>query len=100
MTEQERDQRIAEEFATGTDIPEVAARHGLTEAHVDRIIEEATLAKPQREKGLANWGNRLVLSLAVGWLAWLATFRLNYWVIPLVGIGFFTIVSAIVGRRR
>ena len=100
MTDQERDQHIAEEFATGTDIPEIAARYGLSEAYVDRIIEQATLTKPYREKGLANWGNRLVLSLAVGWLAWLATFRLNYWVIPLVGVGFFAIVSAIVGRRR
>lgn len=68
------DQRMVEEFMAGTDVPTIAARYAVPEEYVDRIIEQASYAKPRRwDFSLSRWGNRIVYALLAGWVVSFAT---------------------------
>jgi hypothetical protein len=91
---------MAVEFTEGRPVPEIAARYGVTEAYVDRVIEQTSLAKPKGTWSLDHWVNRLVVSLIVGWLAWMATGKNGPAVLVFAAVVFYAIVTAIVSRRR
>lgn len=61
------DARMIEEFLGGTEVPEIAARYGVHEAYVDRVIEQTSRAEPKRWSwSIQNWGNRVLYSLLAG----------------------------------
>jgi hypothetical protein len=64
-----RDQVIAE-YAAGRSPAEIGASHGLTEAEVERIVSAETGARKPRGPGLSSTGNRVLLSVAIGWVVW------------------------------
>lgn len=94
---QDQDARIAAEYADGREAPEIAARYDVPEAYVERVIEEAVVARPERRRGLDSTGNRAALALLIGWLVWLPTRSLV--LLLLFGIGFYALITAIVRRR-
>jgi hypothetical protein len=108
MSASTSDQRMVEEFLAGADVADIAARYAVPEAYVDRVIEETHLDKPRRSWSLTLRGNRIVLALAVAWIAWLllqtpALYMENPGAVVfclLVGLVFYAIISATVGRRR
>lgn len=97
MTTGTDDQRMVEEFMAGTDVPTIAARYAVPEEYVDRVIEQASYAKPKRwDFSWNRWPNRLSYSL----LAALAINAITHtglgWII---GIVLFVLTSAITARR-
>lgn len=97
----EIDGRIVSEFAAGGEVPDIAERYAVPEAYVDRVVEEASYAKPKRrfDWSLNPWGNRLFYSLAAGTVANLAlhTYALG----TVIAVVLFVLTTAIVmvGRR-
>lgn len=92
------DQRMVEEFMAGTDVPTIAARYAVPEEYVDRVIEQASYAKPKRwDWSLDRWPNRLSYSLLAALMINAITHTGLGWVI---GIVLFVLTSAIIGARR
>lgn len=93
--------RIVDEFVAGRDVPDIAARYGVPEQYVDRIIEETSLSKPakrQRDWSWNNWGNRIAYSvLAALALSLLLGSPAIGWAL---GLLLFIVTSAIVSVRR
>jgi hypothetical protein len=92
--------RMVEEFVAGRGIPDIAARYNVTEAYVDRIIEETRLDKPAKRWSwsLENWGNRLVYSIIAGTVVNLATGI--YALGTVIAVVLFVLTTAIVTARR
>lgn len=96
------DQRMVEEFVAGREVPDIAARYNVTEAYVDRVVEETHLDKPAKRWNWSwtNWGNRLVYCVLAGLVVNLATGI--YALGTIITVVLFVLTSAIVfvGRRR
>lgn len=97
----DRDARIRDEYAGGREIPEIAARYAVDPAYVERVIEDATLARPARSRwSPVNQGNRIFFSVLVGWLAWFATGRITGWTFVVVAVVVYVVTSIAIGVRR
>lgn len=100
MTQTELDERIVGEFVAGDEVPAIAARYNVTEAYVDRVVEETSLTKPKkRDWSWNNWGNRLLYSvLAAMAMSYLIGSPAIGWTL---GVALFALTTAIVaGRKR
>src|SRR5690349_17156469 len=64
--DEQRDERIAAEYAAGREVDDICGRWGVTPAYVERVVEDATVARPKPKIGLRSRGNRIVLAVAVG----------------------------------
>ncbi|WP_106316838.1 hypothetical protein [Actinoplanes italicus] len=97
----DRDEQMVSEFIAGREVPEIAARYGVAEAYVDRVIEQASLkpARRSRDWSLNPLGNRLLYSVLIALVVNLATDTWFGWV---VGAALLMLTSAIVtaGRNR
>jgi hypothetical protein len=96
----DRDARIADEFAAGAEVPDIAARYAVPTAYVDRVIEEAVHRKPQgRDWSLKPLGNRVLYSVLIALAVNVASSSWHGWI---VGAALLLISSAIVaaGRNR
>ncbi|WP_145830908.1 hypothetical protein [Actinoplanes teichomyceticus] len=99
----DRDAQMASEYAAGREIPEIAARYDVPVAYVKRVIEEAAAAplQPVRSRwSLGYQGNRALLALVLGWLAWRASGALTVWTFVLVAVVVYTAISVVIGLRR
>lgn len=93
------DQRMVEEFVAGREVPDIAARYNVTEAYVDRVVEETSYAKPKRRDwSPTNWGNRLAYSILAGMAVNLATGI--YALGTVIAVVLFVLTTAIVAARR
>jgi hypothetical protein len=95
------DGRIVNEFVSGAEVPDIAARYAVPEAYVDRVIEETDLsAKPKRSWTLQHWSNRLAASLLAGLVVYWGT--ASNALATIVAVMLFVLTTAIVtvARRR
>jgi hypothetical protein len=69
------DERIVTDFMAGTPVPEIATRHGVSEDFVDGVIGQATFDEgPAVSRwSLSYTGNRVLLAVALGLLAFVTT---------------------------
>ncbi len=49
---------------------------------------------------LDNTGNRDVLAIVIGWLAWPAAARVNLWVFLLAAVVSYLVITALIKRRN
>lgn len=96
-----RDEQMISEFVGGTPVPQIAARYGVAEDYVDRVIEEAA-ATPDRPKRRWDWslnplGNRILYSVLAALFINVVTGTALGWV---VGVVLLILTSAIVGVAR
>lgn len=99
----DRDARIRAEYASGREVPDIAARYDVPVAYVDRVIEDAVTPPPQpavSRWSLSNQGNRVFLALLIGWLAWMATGRITVWTLVVIALIAYAVTSAVVSLRR
>lgn len=92
--------RIVDEFVSGREVPDIAARYNVPEEYVDRVIEETSLSKPAKrwDGSWRNWGNRIAYSvLAAIALSLLLGSPAIGWTIGLV---LFVVTSAVASIRR
>ena len=73
VTTDSRDQRIAAEFADGRPVEEICARYDVSEAYVERVVENAMTAGPTVRTGLQRRGLRIILAVLAAGLGWLLT---------------------------
>jgi hypothetical protein len=97
-----RDEQMISEFVGGTPVPQIAARYGVAEDYVDRVIEEATATteKPKRRRwdwSLNPLGNRILYSVLAALFINVVTGTALGWV---VGVVLLILTSAIVGVAR
>jgi hypothetical protein len=88
---------MVDEFLAGAQVPTIAERYAVSEAYVDRVIEETSLSKPQRRRFTSSGrarGNRIVYSLVVGWLTWLAAGRPSEWLILAIALPVYLAITA------
>lgn len=90
------DARIAAEFAAGANVADICARYNVTEAYVDRVVMDATVARPQPKTGLASTGNRVALAVLIAWISWIVARSIPVGV--LAGALTYVLVTAL--RRR
>lgn len=89
---------MVSEFIEGREVPEIAARYGVAEAYVDRVIEQTDLRSKRRwDWSLNNWGNRLLYCVLLALAISAATTSTIGWV---TGAVVFVLASAIVSARR
>jgi hypothetical protein len=94
------DQRMVEEFIAGREVPDIAARYNVTEAYVDRVVEETHLDKPAKRWNWSwtNWGNRIVYCLLAGAIINWSTGL--YALGTTVAVVLFVLTTAILSVRR
>ena len=63
------DQRMVEDWNAGLEIPDIAARHDVPSAYVDRVLDDARAAAAKARRwdfSWNRWPTRLVYSIAAG----------------------------------
>ncbi|WBC06776.1 hypothetical protein [Micromonospora sp. WMMA1947] len=65
----ETDEIIAA-YAAGQDVDDIARRYGLTREEVWHLASGGDQAQPARQSWRDSKGNRVLLGVAVGWVAW------------------------------
>lgn len=88
------------EVDEGRPVPEVAARYNVNPEYVERLVEDATAGQREPWYSPHIRGNRVVLAILIGWLAWLVTGRVSAWVFVLAGVIAYVITTAIASRLR
>ncbi|GIF08658.1 hypothetical protein Asi03nite_61960 [Actinoplanes siamensis] len=92
---------MASEYAAGREIPEIAARYDVREEYVQRVIEDATAPQPVTSRwSLSNQGNRILIAVLLGWIAWLISGRLTIWTLVVVAIAAYVVTTLVVSVRR
>ncbi|MEV4722485.1 hypothetical protein [Micromonospora humida] len=89
----ETDEIIAA-YAAGQDVDAIAKRYGLTREEVWHLAEGGDQAQLARQSWRDSKGNRALLGVAVGWVAWFFAHLLGAATVP--SIALLAVVAAIV----